>query len=247
MSGWTESEMMVVAAARRLTDERVCFVGIGLPNIACALAKRTANPQLELVYESGVFGAEPARLPLSIGDPTLAAGAAAVTGMFQLFAYYLQGGRVDVAFLGAAQIDAAGNINTTVVGDYAAPDVRLPGSGGACEIGINAKKVFVIMRQSARSFVPHVDFVTTSGHPPGGRPARWGAGPALVVTQLGVFGFTEGVMQLESVHPGVDIATVRAACGWDLEVGAAVAQTPPPTEAELAAVRVLDPDRTYLR
>lgn len=247
MSGWTESEMMVVAAARRLTTVRVCFVGIGLPNIACALARRIANPGLELVYESGVFGAEPARLPLSIGDPTLASGATAVTGMLQLFAYYLQGGRVDVAFLGAAQIDAAGTINTTVVGDYESPQVRLPGSGGACEIGINAKEVFVIMRQSTRSFVPAVDFVTTSGHLPGGRPPHWGAGPTLVVTQLGVYGFAGGVMQLESVHPGVDLAAVRAACGWDLAVSPSLAETPPPTEVELEAVRTLDPDRTALR
>ncbi len=246
MSGWSETEMMVIAAARRLTTERVCFVGIGLPNIACALAKRTVNPGLELVYESGVYGADPVRLPLSIGDPTLASGASAVTGMFQLFAYYLQGGMVDVAFLGAAQIDPVGNINTTVIGDYAAPQVRLPGSGGACEIGINAGKLFVVMRQSARSFVPVVDFVTTTGHPPGGRPHGWGAGPTLVVTQLGVYEFTGGRMQVESIHPGVALDDVRAACGWDLAVPATVAETPPPTAPELAAVRDLDPDRTYL-
>jgi len=247
MNPWSETEMMVVAAARRLANEHVCFVGIGLPNIACALAKGTLNPDLELVYESGVFGADPGRLPLSIGDPALASGAASVTGMFQLFAYYLQGGRVDVAFLGAAQIDSAGNINTTVVGDYNSPDVRLPGSGGACEIGINAKKVFVIMRQSTRSFVPEVDFVTTSGHVLGGRPERWGAGPTCVVTQLGVFGFSAGQMQLESVHPSVDVASVRAACGWDLTVHGDVAETPPPTDAELTAVRALDPDPVYLK
>ena len=247
MSTWTETEMMVVAASRGFADERVCFVGIGLPNIACALAKRTAHPDLELVYESGVFGANPDRLPLSIGDPTLASGAAAVTGMFQLFSYYLQGGRVDVAFLGAAQIDSAGNINTTVVGDYEAPTVRLPGSGGACEIGLNAKKVFIIMRQSARSFVPRVDFVTTPGHPDGGRPTGWGAGPTMVITQLGVFGFVDGTMQLDSVHPGVDPATVRAACGWDLAFNPTLAETPAPTPEELAAVRALDPERIYLR
>ncbi len=246
MTGWTDTEMMVVAAARRLSDERVCFVGIGLPNIACALAKRSTNPDLELVYESGVFGANPARLPLSIGDPALPAGASSVTGMFQLFAYYLQGGRVDVAFLGAAQIDPQGNINTTVVGDYTAPRVRLPGSGGACEIGINAKKVFIIMRQSARSFVAQVDFVTTPGHVPGGRPERWGAGPAVVVTQLGTYEFAAGQMRIETVHPGVEHAAVSAACGWDLDIPADVTETPPPTDAELAAVRALDPDRTYL-
>lgn len=246
MTAWSETEMMVVAAARRLVGERVCFVGIGLPNIACALAKRTINPDVELVYESGVFGADPARLPLSIGDPALASGSTAVTGMLQLFGYYLQGGRVDVAFLGAAQIDPAGNINTTAIGDYSSPLVRLPGSGGACEIGINAKKVFVIMRQSSQSFVPSVDFITTAGHPQGGRSPRWGAGPAVVVTQLGVFGFAAGIMQLESVHPGVELDAVQDACGWSLAVPERIAQTEPPTEVELKAVRSLDPEAVYL-
>ena len=166
--------------------------------------------------------------------------------MFQLFGFYLQGGRIDVAFLGAAQVDPSGNINTTVVGDYASPKVRLPGSGGACEIGINARKVFVIMRQSPRSFVPEVDFVTTAGHRPGGRPAGRGAGPTLVVTQLGVFTFRHGSMVLESIHPGVDAQTIRAACGWDLAVPASVRETPPPTEAELGAVRALDLAGAYL-
>ncbi|HMJ79813.1 MAG TPA: CoA-transferase, partial [Candidatus Dormibacteraeota bacterium] len=140
--------MMIVAAARELAHERVCFVGVGLPNIAVNLAQRTVNPELELVYESGVFGARPARLPLSIGDPTIVSGATAVTSMLELFGYYLQRGLVDVGFLGAAQIDRFGNINTTVIGEYEHPRTRLPGSGGACEIAINARQVFVIMRQS---------------------------------------------------------------------------------------------------
>ena len=156
--------MMIVAAARELAGQRVCFVGVGLPNIAVNLAKRTIAPDLELVYEAGVFGARPARLPLSIGDPTIVTGATAVTSMFELFAFYLQGGLIDVGFLGAAQIDRFGNINTTVIGDYDAPKTRLPGSGGACEIAINARQVFVIMRQSNRSFVERIDFRTSPGN-----------------------------------------------------------------------------------
>jgi len=155
----TPWETMIVASSRQLAGERVCFVGIGPPNLACGLAKRTVAPELVLIYEAGVVGARPARQPLSIGDPTLVTGALSVTPMFDLFALYLQRGLVDVAFLGASQIDRRGNINTTVIGDYQQPAVRLPGSGGACEIALNAGKVFVIMQQSKRSFVERVDFV----------------------------------------------------------------------------------------
>src|SRR5207253_4314450 len=161
---FTKSEMMIVAAARELAGQRVCFVGVGLPNIAVNLAKRTVSPDLELVYESGVFGARPARLPLSIGDPTIVTGATAATSMWELFAFYLQGGLVDVGFLGAAQVDRFGNINSTVIGDYDDPTTRLPGSGGACEIAINARQVFLIMRQSKRSFVDAIDFRTSPGN-----------------------------------------------------------------------------------
>ena len=145
---FSKSEMMIVAAARELAGQRVCFVGVGLPNIAVNLAQRTVAPELELVYEAGVFGARPARLPLSIGDPTIVTGATAVVSMLELFGYYLQRGLIDVGFLGAAQIDRFGNINTTVIGPYDHPTTRLPGSGGACEIAINARQVFVIMRQT---------------------------------------------------------------------------------------------------
>src|SRR5216117_1690974 len=209
--------MMIVASARQLADGGVCFVGIGLPNIVCNLAKRTVAPQLDLVYESGVFGASPRRLPLSIGDPTLVSGSTAVCSMFELFAFYLQAGLVDVGFLVAAQIDRFGNINTTVIGDYARPKVRLPGSGGACEIAINARKVFVIMPQSKRSFVDRIDFTTSPGHLNGGRPVGWGAGPSTVVTQLAVYGFEQGTgeMELQSLHPGVTMEEVRDATGWD--------------------------------
>ena len=161
---FTKSEMMIVAAARELAGQRVCFVGVGLPNIAVNLAKRTVAPELELVYEAGVFGARPARLPLSIGDPTIVTGATAVVSMLELFGYYLQRGLIDVGFLGAAQIDRFGNINTTVIGPYDHPTTRLPGSGGACEIAINARQVFVIMRQSTRSFVETIDFRTSPGN-----------------------------------------------------------------------------------
>src|SRR5438045_814156 len=185
--------MMIVASARQLAGERVCFVGVGLPNIACNLAQRTVAPDLELVYESGAFGSRPARLPLSIGDPTLATGATAVTSMFELFAYYLQRGLIDVGFLGASQIDRFGNVNTTVIGDYARPRVRLPGSGGACEIAINARKVFVIMPQSRRSFVERIDFRTSPGFGGGRRPRHWlGEGPSAVVTGLGTYRFDPG-------------------------------------------------------
>src|SRR5437762_3131391 len=182
--------MMIVVSARQLAGERVCFVGVGPPNIACNLAKRTVAPDLELVYESGVYGAAPARLPLSIGDPTLVTGSISATSMFELFAYYLQRGLIDVGFLAGSQIDRFGNLNTTVIGDYARPKVRLPGSGGACEIAINARKVFVMMPQSKRSFVERIDFTTSPGHLKGARPKEWlGAGPNVVVTGLGVYGF----------------------------------------------------------
>jgi glutaconate CoA-transferase subunit B len=241
---WTSNELMVVAAARRLAGERVCFVGIGLPNLACSLAQRTVEPRLELVYESGAVGSRPGRLPISIGDPCLVAGARAVASMFDLFAFYLQGGRVDVAFLGAAQIDRHGSINTTVIGPYDRPKVRLPGSGGACEIAVLASKVFVIVPQSARSFVPRVDFITSPGHFPGRRLP--GGGPDTVITQLGVYGFADGEMTLTSLHPGVTLAEVQEACGWEMAVAPDLAETLPPTEEELAALRALDPERVYL-
>ena len=206
-------------------------------------------PDLELVYEAGVFGSAPARLPLSIGDPTLVTGSTLVTNQFELFAYYLQAGLIDVGFLGASQIDRFGNINTTVIGDYAAPKVRLPGSGGACEIAINAKKVFVIMPQSKRSFVERIDFTTSPGHLSGKRPAGWGQGPAVVVTNLGVYRFDDdGEMFLASLHPGVSLQDARDNTAWELRVGEGVGETPPPTEEELRLVREeLDPEGAYTR
>ncbi len=245
------AEMMIVAAARQLAGKRVCFVGVGLPNIAVNLAARTVAPDLELVYEAGVFGARPARLPLSIGDPTIVTGATSVVSMWDLFSLYLQGGLIDVGFLGAAQIDRFGNINTTVIGDYDHPVTRLPGSGGACEIAINARHVFVIMRQSARSFVETIDFRTSPGNLGGAeqserirREQGWlGRGPSVVVTDLGIYRFDEtGEMRLESLHPGATVAQVRATIGWEVRIAPDLAETPAPTTEELHLIRdELDP------
>jgi glutaconate CoA-transferase subunit B len=251
-NGYSKNEMMITASARALAGERNCFVGVGLPNIVCNLAQRTVAPDLQLVYEAGVFGARPERLPLSIGDPTLVTGSTAVTSMFELFAFYLQAGLIDAAFLGGAQIDRFGNLNTTVIGDYASPKVRLPGSGGACEIAIHARKVLVIMRQATRSFVERLDFRTSPGH--SGDPARdrargwFGSGPTSVVTDLGTYGFDEetGEMTLLTLHRGVSMDEVRSSMGWEPRVSEAVGETPPPSERELRLIRSeLDPAGVY--
>ena len=236
-AAWSASEMMIVAAARELAGQRVCFVGVGLPNIAVNLARRTVAPDLELVYEAGVFGAQPARLPLSIGDPTIVTRATAVTSMFELFGFYLQGGLIDVGFLGAAQIDRHANINTTVIGDYAAPKTRLPGSGGACEIALNTKQVFVIMRQSKRSFVDRLDFRTSVGDR-----------VSVVVTDLGIYRMADGELRLDHQHPGVSLEQVRDSMGWDPAVADDLAETPAPTADELRLIREeLDPAGVYTK
>lgn len=251
---WSPSEMMVVAAARALAGVRTVFVGVGLPNLACNLARLTVAPDLELIYESGVYGARPARLPLSIGDPTLVTGATAVIPIADLFGFYLQGGRIDVALLGGAQVDRFGNLNTTVIGEYATPKVRLPGSGGACEIAVNAGRCFYLMRLSRRSFVDALDFVTSPGHLTGGdaraRAGLPGGGPELVVTDLALldFGGPGRRMRLVSLHPGVGLEEVLAAVGWELDVAGQVVETPPPSADELRLLReVLDPAGMYRR
>jgi glutaconate CoA-transferase, subunit B len=252
--GYSKSEIMIAASARQLAGAENCFVGVGLPNIVCNLAQRTVSPDLQLVYESGVFGARPERLPLSIGDPTLATGATAITSMFELFAFYLQAGLIDVAFLGGAQIDRFGNLNTTVIGDYATPKVRLPGSGGACEIAIHARRILVIMRQAQRSFVDRIDFRTSPGH--SGDPAHdaargWhGTGPTNVVTDLGTYVFDDvtGEMTLATLHPGVTLADVRAETGWEPAVADGLGETPAPTGEELRLIREeLDPAGVYTK
>jgi glutaconate CoA-transferase subunit B len=253
MVDYTPSEIMITTSARALAGERVVFVGVGLPNIACNLARHTVAPGLELVYEAGVYGTQPRRLPLSIGDPTLVAGATSVCSLPDLFMYYLLGGRIEVAFMGAAQIDRFGNINTTVVGDYAQPRVRLPGCGGACEIAIHAHKVFIIMRLKRRAFVDRLDFTSSPGHLDGEPGARArlgmpGAGPQLVVTDKAIFHFMKdtGEMYLFSVHPGVTVEEVKAEVGWPLKLAAEVATTEPPTAEELHLIREeLDPMGAY--
>jgi glutaconate CoA-transferase subunit B len=252
MSEFTPAEMMIVSAARALAGIRTVFVGVGLPNIACNLARRTVAPDLELIYESGVYGARPARLPLSIGDPTLVTGATSVMPMADLFGLYLQGGLVEVALLGGAQIDRFGNLNTTVIGDYTAPKVRLPGSGGACEIVLNARRIFIIMRLMKRAFVEKLDFYTSPGHLKGGSSRDElnvpGSGPQLVVTDKALFDFDnpEHEMQLTSLHAGVTVEQVREEVGWAIRVSESIRETPPPSEAELDLIRVeLDPQGVY--
>ncbi len=240
----TPRETMIISAARALAGTRVCFVGVGPPNLACALAKRISSPDMALIYEAGVVGADPERVPLSVGDPTLASGALAVVDMWQLFAHHLQRGLVEVAFLAGAEIDRRGNLNTTVIGPYDSPQVRLPGSGGACEIALNAQKTFILMPQSRRSFVDEVSFVTSPGHPVPGR----GGGPAFVVTQLGQYRFDEGEMVLTQLHPGVTLDDVRDNTGWELRVADDLHGTEPPTAEELHVLRnELDPDGIYVR
>ena len=236
---------MTVAAARALRDGDVCFVGIGLPSTAANLARRTHAPGLVLVYESGTIGAKPSRLPLSIGDGELATTADAVVSVPEIFNYWLQPGRVDVGFLGAAQIDRFANINTTVVGGYDAPKVRLPGAGGAPEIAASCREVIVIVRQSRRTFVERVDFVTSVGfgRGPGDRERLGlpGRGPVKVITDLGILEPDPETCELTltHLHDGVDLQDVREATGWELAVADDLRPSPAPTDEELTALRAL--------
>ncbi|MFL5918309.1 MAG: CoA-transferase subunit beta [Gaiellaceae bacterium] len=220
---------MAVSAARRLQDGDVCFVGIGLPSLAANLARATHAPDCVLVYESGTIGAKPTELPLSIGDGELAETADAVVSVPEMFAYWLQGERIDIGFLGAAQIDRHGNLNSTVIGDYDRPKVRLPGGGGAPEIATSVRDVFVMLRQTPRSFVERLDFRTSVGER-----------VRVVVTDLGVLEpDAKGELTLTHVHPGVESSDVQAATGWDLRIADDLAVTEPPSDAELTALRSL--------
>jgi glutaconate CoA-transferase subunit B len=249
---YTASEMMIVVAARVLAGARTVFVGVGLPNIACNLARYTVAPDLELIYESGVYGARPERLPLSIGDPALVSGATSVVSMADLFGLYLQGGLVEVALLGGAQIDRYGNLNTTVIGDYANPKTRLPGSGGACEISINAQRTFMIMRLKRRAFVDKLDFLTSPGHLSGGDSRAQlglpGGGPELVITDKAILNFAnpQREMQLSALYPGVTGKDVQAEVGWPLRVAESIQEAAVPTNEELRLIREeLDPHGMY--
>jgi glutaconate CoA-transferase, subunit B len=240
--------MMTVAAARALADGSACFVGIGLPSTAANLARRTHAPNLVLIYESGTIGAKPTTLPLSIGDGELAETADTVVSVPEIFNYWLQPGRIDVGFLGAAQIDRYGNINTTVIGgDYEHPRIRLPGAGGAPEIAGSCREVVVVVRQSLRTFVERVEFVTSVGFGSGpgdrDRLGLHGRGPVKVITDLGVLEPDPATCELTltHVHPGVDPGDARAATGWPLRVAAGLAATDAPTDAELRALRTLVP------
>ena len=250
---YSESELMVCCAAREIKNGEVIFVGIGLPNIAVNLAKRIYAPDIKMIYEAGVFGANPRRLPLSIGDPCLVTDSTSVCSMSDIFMFYLQRGLIDVGFLGGAQIDRFGNINTTVIGDYANPKVRLPGSGGACAISILAKRIIVVTRQSKRSFPERVDFITSAGFLGGGKERESlgipGKGPEIVVTDLGVCNFDELTkeMVLVSLHPGVGIKRVRENIGWEVKISNNLKITKEPTEKEIQVLRELDPKRIHLR
>jgi glutaconate CoA-transferase subunit B len=242
---YTTDEMMTVAASHELKDGAVCFVGIGLPSEAANLARATHAPNCFLIYESGTLGAKPDILPLSIGDGVLAEHADSVVSVPEVFNYWLQAGRVDVGFLGAAQIDRFGNINTTVVGPYESPKVRLPGAGGAPEIAASAKEVMVILRQTPRAFVERLAFVTSVGYGQGGgargRLGYQGSGPTAIITDLGILRPDPETREftLVSLHPGATVEQAKEATGWDLEVAHELDTTGPPTEEELEILRDL--------
>jgi glutaconate CoA-transferase, subunit B len=243
---YTPQEIMTIAAARRLKNGSVCFVGIGLPSAAANLARITHAPDVVLIYESGTIGAKPDVLPLSIGDGELAETAETVVSVPEIFRYWLQGGRVDVGFLGAAQIDKFGNINTTAIGgSYDSPRVRLPGAGGAPEIATAAKEVTIVLKQNQRAFVEKLDFVTSSGHNTraneAGSGAVGGRGPTTVITDLAILHSDPNTRELvlTSLHPGVSEEQVHEATGWKLSVAPSLGKTPRPTPSELAALRDL--------
>ena len=245
---YSSSELMIVNAARLLKNGEVVFVGVGQPNLACNLAKRTHAPDLVMIYEAGVIGAEPRRLPLSIGDPTLVSGAMSVVSMYDIFANYLQRGNVDVGFLGGAQIDKYANINATMIGnDYTHPKIRLPGSGGAQEIAAWANRCYIMTPHQKRRFPEKVDFLTSAGYldGQGGRTKAGlrGRGPVGVVTDIGYMEPDEtGELVLTALHPGKTARQAIEATGWELKVAGYVRITEPVTENELRILREeLDP------
>jgi glutaconate CoA-transferase subunit B len=249
---YSKNELMIVNAARLLQDGDLVFVGVGVPNLACNLARRTHAPNLTMVYEAGVIGAQPARLPLSIGDPTLVSGASAVCSMYEIFSLYLQRGNVDVGFLGGAQIDRFCNINATVIGDYYHPKVRLPGSGGSMEIAAWANRCYIMTPHDKRRFPEKVDFCTSAGFL-SGRAEREksgvrGKGPQAVVTDLAILMPDEnGELQVTALHPGVGLEEVQNNTGWEIKVAATIARTAEPTAEELRILHEeLDPTGIYL-
>jgi glutaconate CoA-transferase subunit B len=252
MVTFTSNEIMVSRAARELKNKQVVFVGIGLPNLACNLARRLHAPELVLIYESGAVGAVPTRLPLSIGDPCLVTDSISVCSMVEVFNYYLQGGLIDVGFLGGAQVDRFGNINSTVIGDYEHPAVRLPGSGGACEISIHAKKVIIILKQNKKTFPDRIDFITSPGFIDQHNQREFyhmpGKGPALIITDLGVYTFSDETQEmiLSEIYPDISVEYIKENISWDVTVNKPLKRTSLPTEAELKILRQLDPDNIFL-
>ena len=253
MHDCTPEEMMIVAAARELHDGDRVFVGIGLPVLAALLAQRDHAPNIVTIFESGTIGSRPSRLAMTVGDPALGSGCLAILDFFECFAGLVQRGFVDVGFLGAAQVDRYGNMNSTVIGDYKKPTVRLPGSGGACEIAGNAKRFIIIIPHDTDRFVERLDFQTSPGHLSGGdsrrREGLRGGGPVAVISTLGVLRFyPSGQMYLHSYHPGSTVTKVRENTGWDLRVSPEVRETPLPTREQVRLLRgELDPKGIFLK
>ncbi|MCB2213976.1 CoA-transferase subunit beta [bacterium] len=249
---YNPKELMVVNAARLLRDRDVVFVGVGIPNLACNLARRTHAPNLQMIYEAGVIGAQPSRLPLSIGDPSLVSGSTSVCSMYDVFTLYLQRGNVDVGFLGGAQIDQFGNINATVIGDYQHPKVRLPGSGGSMEIAAWANRCYIITPHQKRRFPARVDFHTSIGFLSGGdarqKTGVRGGGPEAIVTNLGILKpDDQGELVLAALHPGVSFDQVQENTGWPLKQAEDCERTDPPNAEELRILREdLDPQKIYI-
>ena len=251
---YTPSELMTVQAARELPDGAVVFVGIGLPNLACNFARATHAPNLCMIYEAGAVGAIPERVPPSIGDPTLVTGSLMVAGMTEVFQYFLQNGKIEVGFLGGAQIDKYGNLNTTVVGNYASPKVRLPGSGGACEIAIYAQRTLIVMKLNKRAFPEKVDFITSPGTRSHGKSRKeWGmpgAGPVKVITDKCILepNAETGELEVSALYPGATLADVRANVGWALRAREPLGTVAPPSAEDVRLLRErLDPDRLHIR
>ncbi len=251
---FTPSEMMTAVAARELADNEVCFVGIGLPNIACNLARATHAPKLLLIYESGAVGAVPERLPVSIGDPCLVTGSLMIAPMTDMFHYFLQGGKIQVGFLGGAQIDKYGNINTTVIGSYDSPKIRLPGSGGASEIATHAQRTLIISKLGKRMFPEKVDFITSPGQVCNGKTRKElglpGAGPIKVITDKAILESDNetGELIISALYPGVSQDDIKGNVGWDIRSKPSLESVEPPSAEVVRLLReVLDPDQLFLK
>ena len=243
--GFSPNEMMTIAASRALRNEDVCFVGIGAPSAACNVARLTHAPDITLIYESGTIGTAPDVLPLSIGDGELCDTAVTTVSVPEMFRYWLQGGRITVGFLGAAQLDRFGNINTTVIGDYFHPRTRLPGGGGAPEIATSSGEIFITMAQSRRGMVDKIDFYTSFGHGDGGdhrqRLGIESKGPTLLITDLAIWKPDPQTKEfvVVSLHPGATREQVQENCGWAVRFAEGLDETPAPSEVELATLRDL--------